>query len=538
MVVLYLTSVAIRVVGILLASGLLHALLVRPLCNFYKSRRLGCGYVPLQPRGPFGIRAFVGLIRAHREQRVVQYTEQRVHLMGRWTYKFHMFGSTTFLTTDPRNVQALLATQFSDFVMARSRRTNLRSVLGRSIFAVDGAAWHSARDAVRLLFSRENIADLGLLERHVQVLLKYLEVGPDGSFANGGGWTGPVSLAALFPSLTLDSATELFLGTGTHSLGARLASRLQGGENEQQCSGERDFRWAFGRVQEILAVRLRLRNLYWLYGNRELAACVRILHGFVDAAIAAADLAPTKRKYDYLAALRARCADRAEVREQILGLLTAGRDTTAGLMGWVFYCLVRHPRVWAKLRAVVLETFGSYSGDSEITLQRITFHKLKSCTYLQHVLSETLRLHSIVAFNSRMAARDTTLPTGGGPDGTMPVFIPAGSEVAFSSHVMHRRKDLWGPDADQFVPERWETKRPGWSYIPFNGGPRICIGQQFALTEAGYVIVRMLQRYEAIEGLDVDPTRDYEYFTTIALPGSPSSPREAVRCRLRVAQDL
>lgn len=66
---------------------------------------------------------------------------------------------------------------------------------------------------------------------------------------------------------------------------------------------------------------------------------------------------------------------------------------------------------------------------------------------------------------------------------------------------MHRRKDLWGPDADDFRPERWDGRRHGWEYLPFNGGPRICIGQQFALTEAGYVTVRLLQRFESIEGV-------------------------------------
>jgi cytochrome P450 len=64
---------------------------------------------------------------------------------------------------------------------------------------------------------------------------------------------------------------------------------------------------------------------------------------------------------------------------------------------------------------------------------------------------------------------------------------------------MHRRTDIYGPDALEFKPERWETLRPGWAYLPFNGGPRICVGQQFALTEAGYTIVRLMQEFDRIE---------------------------------------
>ena len=64
---------------------------------------------------------------------------------------------------------------------------------------------------------------------------------------------------------------------------------------------------------------------------------------------------------------------------------------------------------------------------------------------------------------------------------------------------MHRRKDLWGEDAAEFKPERWEQRIPSWQYIPFLGGPRICLGQQFALTEASYLLVRLLQEFDIIE---------------------------------------
>lgn len=82
------------------------------------------------------------------------------------------------------------------------------------------------------------------------------------------------------------------------------------------------------------------------------------------------------------------------------------------------------------------------------------------------------------------------------------MLIPANAEVNYSIHVMHRRKDLWGPDADEFKPERFVGRKPGWEFLPFNGGPRICIGQQFALTEASYVVVRLLQRFDAIEAAE------------------------------------
>jgi cytochrome P450 len=518
-----------------------NTLIIKPLRHRLKSRRLGCSPVPVEPkRWPLGIDVVRRGLQADREQRTPDFVAARFEAMGRYTWGLSLLGTSNLITAEPRNVQALLATQFDDFIMGAARRTNLKTVLGRSIFAVDGKAWHSARETMRPLFSRENVSRLELLEQHVQTMLRIIETRDQGLATDNEGraWSAPISLATLLPCLTMDSATELFLGQSTHSLKTLLGEGHQkDGKHQDE---EESFNHAFERMLGILGTRMRLRNLYWLYGNTELKKCVKTLHKFVDAAMDAADQArdqgSSQLRYDFLESLRARCIDRAEVREQVLGLLAAGRDTTASLISWVLYCLVRHPRVYEKLRRTVLQTFGTYSTSSS---GNITFEKLKACGYLQYIMSETLRLHSVVPFNSRCARRDTTLPTGGGPDGTMPVFVPEGTEVNFSTHVLHRRKDLWGEDADEFVPERWEKKRPGttWQYVPFNGGPRICIGQQFAFTETGYVLVRMVQRYDIIEGLDIDMERDWHNFTIVCSPGSPVDRDAAVLCRLRVAID-
>ena len=124
-----------------------------------------------------------------------------------------------------------------------------------------------------------------------------------------------------------------------------------------------------------------------------------------------------------------------------------------------------------------------------------------------------LRLYPSVPSNYRIANKNTVLPTGGGPDGSSPVFIPKDSMVMYSVFAMHRRKDLYGEDAEEFRPERWESLRVGWEYLPFNGGPRICLGQQFALTEAGYTIVRMVQEFQKVESRDLRDWREGLHLT-------------------------
>lgn len=75
------------------------------------------------------------------------------------------------------------------------------------------------------------------------------------------------------------------------------------------------------------------------------------------------------------------------------------------------------------------------------------------------------------------------LPTGGGPDGQSPILVRKGEDVIYSLYSMHRRKDLYGADAETFRPERWENKQlnsmeNSFGYLPFHGGPRVCPGRK------------------------------------------------------------
>lgn len=91
---------------------------------------------------------------------------------------------------------------------------------------------------------------------------------------------------------------------------------------------------------------------------------------------------------------------------------------------------------------------------------------------------------------------------------------------------MHRRTDLYGPDAAEFKPERWESLRPGWEYLPFNGGPRICLGQQYALTEAGYVTARLVQTFSELESRDSGAWVEGLTLTLCSLNGTKVALRE------------
>jgi cytochrome P450 len=226
--------------------------------------------------------------------------------------------------------------------------------------------------------------------------------------------------------------------------------------------------------------------------------------GYIETAIAmsseedADKLDNNATRYNFLHAIAGYTNDRQKLRDQLVSTLLAGRDTTACTLTWAIYHLSIEPRITAKLRQEIIDTVG-YE-------RTPTYQDLKDMKYLQNIVNETLRLYPIVPYNIRVALTDTTLPTGGGKNGQQKIGILKGTQIAYSPLVMQRRKDLYPlpetgfPAVDQFVPERWENWTPrSWTYIPFNGGPRICIGQQFALTEMGYTLVRLFQCFQTVE---------------------------------------
>lgn len=257
----------------------------------------------------------------------------------------------------------------------------------------------------------------------------------------------------------------------------------------------------------------RANRLRWLVPKASFRASLRVInafvHRFIDHALALAPPAPgsdasaaaddkPRRRFTFLDELARFTRDPKTMRDQVVSVLLAGRDTTAGTLSWAVYELARHPAAVARLRREILDAVGPDAPP--------TYHHLKNMPYLRAVLNETLRLYPSVPFNVRLALRDTTLPRGGGPRGDEPLPVLKDTPVAYSTLVMQRRPDLYPrasaafADHGVFSPERWASWHPRpHEYVPFNAGPRICVGQQFALTEMSYVLVRLFQRFTRVE---------------------------------------
>lgn len=422
----------------------------------------------------FGWRFILNTMKAYRKHRLLDLIQDRYNRLG-YTIRAKIKFKYIYNTVEPENIKAMLATKFNDWSLPDGRKRAFIPLLGQGIFTSDGPAWQHSRDLLRPNFSRTQVRDLDKFETHIQHLL--VAIPRDGS---------TIDLQDLFFRLTIDSATEFLFGESINTLAPSTPAQFNA-----------DFAEAFTRAQARVAEGSRTMGLTNLLNRTQFRKDTTFIHDFVDRYIERRLKLKTSEnveklgedRYVFLNELTKETQDPLRIRAELLNVLLAGRDTTASLLSNAWFVLAKRPDIWANLRAEV-DQLGS---------ELPTFEMMKEMKYLRAFLKEcktrpifdiplikenfknsprltsfygsspALRLHPVVPANSRMAIADTVLPKGGGPDGESPLFIPKKTVVQYHVYVMHRRKDLYGDDAEEFRPERWETIRPGWEYLPFNG---------------------------------------------------------------------
>lgn len=186
-------------------------------------------------------------------ERMAEMSQKTGRLCSTWAGG--MLGEKMYFTADPKNIQAMLATQFEDFCLGQGRRNNMEPTLGYGIFVQDGKAWEHSRAMLRPNFVRDQVSDLELEERHVQNLMNLLQPGSDG-------WTPETDIQTLFFRLTIDSATEFLFGESVDSQIAEAASN-------GHIQNDKAFGPNFDNAQKHIAKRFRLGGLYWTHNPKE-----------------------------------------------------------------------------------------------------------------------------------------------------------------------------------------------------------------------------------------------------------------------------
>jgi cytochrome P450 len=201
-----------------------------------------------------------------------------------------------------------------------------------------------------------------------------------------------------------------------------------------------------------------------------------------------------------------------QLRDEVMTFVLAGHETTAVTLAWTSYLLCRHPEVAERLREEVRAALGA---------REPNVGDLPALRYARMVVEEALRLYPPLWGFGRQAVGEDRI--GG-------YRIAPGAPVNLSPWVTHRHPEFWDDperfDPDRFAPERGAA-RHRFAYLPFSGGPRLCIGNEFALMEATLLVAMMMQRYR-IELADPDRPVMPDAKLTVR-------PRGGVRVRLRPA---
>lgn len=474
----------------------------------------GCKKAPrLKNWWPLGIDRLIQIWTADADQRLMDLFTFHFRDVGT-TLEQKFLGTIAFGTIEPRNLEAMMLSQEKDFGFGL-RRQIFFPLLGDGIFTQEGEPWRHSRKMLQPQFGKQQYNGLEIFQVHIDNLLDRISEKSD-----------RLDLQSLFFQLTLDTTTEYLFGRSINSLAGKQSST---GSN---------FAEAFEIAQNYVVQRFRLLDLYWMIGGKKFRNSCDTVHRFMDSIIdsrynKAAEDSEGSSRYGLFDAIAESSTDRKALRAQLLNVLLAGRDTTACLLTWTFYHLAQHPDVLSRLNK---EIESKLNGRTDFTRD-----DLKKLGYLENVLKEILRLYPSVPVNTRTAHRTTVLPVGGGPNQESPVLVRKGENVAFCVYAMHRRKDLYGPDAETFRPERWEDENlplfqnslsKQWGYLPFNGGPRVCLGQDFALIEASCTVIRILQRYPKVELAMEVPRRDWVGWSSHKTEGCPMTAYERQKMTL------
>jgi cytochrome P450 len=175
-----------------------------------------------------------------------------------------------------------------------------------------------------------------------------------------------------------------------------------------------------------------------------------------------------------------------QLRDEILTLFLAGHETSATSLTWMLILLSQNPEAMARAKQEATEVLGQ---------GRMQMEDLGKLPYLRRVIDEGLRLYPPAWIVGRKALEDDVIHG---------FAVPKGYNVIVSTYLIHRHPDFWeNPEAfdpDRFLPERANPEQHKYAYFPFGGGPRMCIGNSFALMEMTILLALILQKFDPRAG--------------------------------------
>jgi cytochrome P450 len=385
-----------------------------------------------------------------------------------------LFGRLRLTLNRPAGIQHVLIDNAANYRRTAPTMRLLLPLLGRGLLLSEGEDWRHQRHTLASAFAPRTIP---ILTRHVSQAMRVL-IGKLEARSNR-----PVNLLAEMQFLALEIAGRAMFSLAMDRHGAELREMIGLYAEHLGRPGLLDLLLprAIPSPRDFARRRFRRR---WMDLIGRIIAERRATR-------------PETRPADLFELLSAAAGDPQRLAEQIATLITAGHETTAFALFWALYLLATTPEVQQRIAAEVagLDLGPDTAADA-----------LPKLTYTRAVVQETLRLYPPAFTLVRQARKDDT--AGG-------ISVRAGTIVFIAPWVLHRHRRLWF-EPERFDPTRFLPDAPPpdrFAYLPFGIGPRVCIGAQFALTEATLVLAGIVQAFH-IERASSEPVEPVAIVTT------------------------
>ena len=432
--------------------------------------------------GPSGLTLLHTLRRMQREPLAT-------YLAARATYgdivRFRAGSRTIYLLSHPDDIQHVLRDKSKNYRKGWLNEP-LLPLLGQGLLTSEGDFWLSQRRLIQPIFHRRMVESFAsIMTKAAQEMVER--------------WRRPaatgeaIDVAAEMSRLTLAIVGQALFGADTRDMARPL---------------NQAFGVALAHINNRSAHPYALPDWAPTRANLRYRRAVAQLDQVVDQIIARRRQSPTGEQPDLLALLlAARDPDTGaamsdqQLRDEVITFLLAGHETTAMALSWTWYALALYPEAGQRLRRELAARLASrHPSPSD----------LEHLSYNRAVLQESLRLFPPSVIIPRQANVADTLG---------PYRIPADAVIVISQYVTHRHPEFW-PEPEAFSPDRFLTAGlPGghhFAYLPFGAGPRVCIGEPFALMEGQLALATIAQAYE----LDLVPGREVEQQVAVTLrPG-------------------